>query len=43
MRPFTYTLGLGLLVALAGSALAAPAATKDEAKAMVGAAIASIE
>ena len=43
MRRLKHILGTGLLIALAGPALAAPAATKDEAKAMVGAAIASIK
>ena len=43
MRPFLHILGTGLLIALAGPVLAAPPATKDEAKAMVGAAVASIK
>lgn len=41
MRRLMHSLGVGLLVAFAGSALAAPAATKDEAMALVKDAIAS--
>ena len=43
MRRLMHTLGIGLLVALVGPALAAPPATKDEAMAMVKGAIASIK
>ena len=43
MRRLMHSLGVGLLAAFAGSALAAPAATKDEAMAMVKDAIASIK
>jgi len=42
MRPLMHTLSIGLLFALAGPALAAPA-TKDEAMTMVKGAIASIK